>query len=163
MAKYAEGTTVSVADSKQEIERTIKRYGGDMVSFGWGNERTAVIGFRHSERFVRIEVSLPGIEDPEFAKQGFRDSTPAEKQKRFDMEEKRRWRVALLRIKAKLELVQDGTPFSEEFMPYLMLPEGGTVKSQIMSRIDEEYQTGHTPSLDFNAPRFVALPEGRTE
>lgn len=45
MAKYAENTAVSSGESRNEIERTLVRFGASQFIYGWKDE-AAVIGFK---------------------------------------------------------------------------------------------------------------------
>ena len=58
MSRYAEHTRVPVPQTRNEIERTLKRYGADQFLYGHEIGR-AVVGFRMSKRQVKIILALP--------------------------------------------------------------------------------------------------------
>lgn len=151
MGKFAQDTTVSVDSSQAEIRRLITRYGGDLPSIGWKDEQTQIVGFRWRGRFFKMEVRLPELS--EFATAGNRRRTPAQAQTVREAEIRRRWRVLVIRMKAKFETV-DSEPdtFDEEWMPFLLLPSGETVANWIQPQIEEAYLTGQMPA------RLMLLP-----
>ncbi|MBA2677138.1 MAG: hypothetical protein H0U76_01885 [Ktedonobacteraceae bacterium] len=57
-AKYAAGTTVSIARSREEIEKLLKNYGGTSFMYGSQGDRAAVM-FELKGRQYRMEVSYP--------------------------------------------------------------------------------------------------------
>src|SRR4051812_11292513 len=105
MSKYAEGTEVTAERSKAEIERLITRYGGDLISFGWRNEHTAVVGFRWRERLIKFDVRLPDPRDFQRTAHNIQRN-PAQLKAALDAETRRRWRVLLIRLKVKFETVE---------------------------------------------------------
>ena len=64
MAKYAENTTVSSAASRDEIERTLIRFGASQFVYGW-QDNAAVIGFVAHGRQVKFTLPLPDRNSPE--------------------------------------------------------------------------------------------------
>ncbi len=145
--KYAEGTTVSVEKSKAEIEATATRYGATEYAQGWSGDR-AVIQFTIQGKRVKIALNLPRQDDEEFRydKRGYL-RTPKARDKTYDDELKRRWRVLLIRLKARLEELDDGTPVEFALMPFLMLPNGLTLGEALGPEIDRICQTGNLPPL----------------
>jgi hypothetical protein len=145
MSKYAEGTEVTAERSKAEIERLIARYGGDLISFGWRNERAAVVGFRWRERMIKFEVAMP---DPkEFQRTGRNiRRNPAQLKAAVDGETRRRWRVLLIRLKVKFETVEsEWELFDEEFLPNMLLPDGKTVGQWMQPQLEQAYLSGAMP------------------
>ncbi len=149
MTRYAEKTTVTSADSRTEIEKTLRRYGADQFMYGW-EETKAAIGFRLGGRQVRFILPLPNRQDDEIR------LTPAKRQNRspeaqeaaYEQAVKQRWRALALVIKAKLEAVETGiTEFDEEFLAHIVLPNGTTVGQFMLPQIDEAYKKGSMPSL----------------
>lgn len=65
MARYASDTSVSVSNSKAEIERIIERYGADQFMSGWSADK-AVIGFTMSGRQIRFVLNMPAKDAAEF-------------------------------------------------------------------------------------------------
>lgn len=58
MSKYAENTSVSVENSRSEIERVLQRYGADSFGYAWDQGR-AVVQFVHEGRQIRFVLPLP--------------------------------------------------------------------------------------------------------
>lgn len=130
MTKYAERTKVSVSQSRNEIERTLQRYGADQ--FLYGHERgMAMVGFRMHGRQIKIALPLPDGDS-----------------QKDEQETRRLWRSLAMIIKAKLEAVASGVSvFDDEFMPYIVLPDGQTVGQFMRPQIESAYQTGEMPRL----------------
>ena len=57
-AKYAENTNVSAAASRDEIERTLTRFGASQFLYGW-KDGAAVIGFVTHGRQVKFVLPMP--------------------------------------------------------------------------------------------------------
>ncbi len=144
MTRYAKDTSVSVANSKAEIERILERYGADQFMSGWAADR-AVIGFTMEQRQIRFVVTLPDRDAAEFTE------TPTGKEraegaayKAWEQACRQRWRALALVIKAKLEAVESGISiFEDEFMANIVLPGGRTVSEEIRPRIAQAYEHPH--------------------
>ena len=147
MPTYASDTKVSSAQSRQEIERTLERYGADQFMYGWEEER-AMVGFRASGRQVRFMLTMPDRNNRDFThhSRGARTAEAAAKQ--FEQAVKQRWRALALVVKAKLEAVEAGiTTFDEEFMAHIILPNGQTTADFMVPQIQRAYETGQMPPL----------------
>jgi hypothetical protein len=143
---YAEATKVPTTQSRDEIEKTLQRYGATAFAYGW-NDSLATVQFDASVRRVRIMLPLP--DEEEFAKTpgGQRRSKDA-RRKAHAQAVRSRWRALLLIIKAKLEAVESGvTTFEEEFLPHIVLPSGETVGQNVLPKVAEAYETGQMPEL----------------
>ena len=139
MNLYATGTTVAPEKSRAEIERILTRYGATGFAYGWDGPR-AVIAFRAKERNVKFVLPLPKPED-------FK-TTPTGRQRRntgrqaivAEMETRRRWRALALAVKSKLEMVASGiVQFDDEFLPYIVMPDGRTVAEHVRPGIVAAY------------------------
>lgn len=102
---YAENTSVSTEKSRNEIERTLQRYGADQFMYGWNNEN-AVIGFRLSDKRIQFLLPMPDKTERKFT------HTPTGKArkesasfKEWEQACRQKWRALSLVIKAKLEAV----------------------------------------------------------
>lgn len=146
MAKYAEGTSVPVDRSKMEIEKLLQKYHADQFSSGWAHDR-AVVMFRMNNRFVRIDLPLPKLEDP---------NTPTWKRpkglyyntEKHAAEVRRRWRSLVLYIKAKLDSVESGiVSFESAFLAHIILPNKHTVAEFMQPQIEAAYSTGEMPKM----------------
>lgn len=149
MGTYAADTSVSSEKSRNEIERTLARYGASSFMYGW-EERTAVVGFVIGDRRVRFILPMPDRNDRAFT------HTPSTKVKRdaaaadkaYEQAVNQRWRALALVIKAKLEAVDAGiVTFEEEFAMHFVLPGGRSVADEVLPAIAEAYATGHVRPL----------------
>lgn len=67
MTKYAENTTVTSAASRDEIERTLTRFGASQFMYGWQNDM-AVIAFAANGKQVRFVLPMPDRNSPEITR-----------------------------------------------------------------------------------------------
>lgn len=151
MTKYAAQTDVSSSRSRDEIERTLERYGADQFLYGW-KESDAVVGFRMQSRNVRFVLPLPAKTDKAFTEYTSRNRlaarTPDAAQKLYEQAVRQRWRALALVIKAKLEAVETGiSEFEDEFMANIVLPDGKSVSQWMRPQIEEAYRIGQMPDL----------------
>lgn len=147
MAKYAEGTSVDVATSRAELERTLVRYGADGFAYGWEGAR-AMVQFRSQGRFVRFLLAVPERSDFEQTEAGNARTSDAAITKAWEQAQRQRWRALNLVVKAKLEAVEAGiTTFEEEFLAHIVLPDGSTVAESALPAIARAYATGEMPRL----------------
>lgn len=149
MTRYAAQTGVPADRSRAEIEQTLQRWGASGFMYGW-QEQSAVVAFIVDGRQVRFVLPLPDRADPEFAR------TPAKRQLRdpeqrlaaWEQATRQRWRALALVIKAKLEAVETGiVTFEQEFLPHLVLPDGGTVHDWIAPQMEQVYRSGVMPRM----------------
>lgn len=149
MSRFAENTSVSVENSRAEIERTLSRYGADQFMYGWDAEQ-AVVQFRMSGRHVRFLLPLPDKASDEFRLTPAKryERTPEEQLKAWEQACRQRWRALALVVKAKLEAVEAAiTTFDDEFMAHLVLPDGSTVGAWLGPQIEAAYDEGTMPSM----------------
>ncbi len=148
MSRYASNTSVSSAKSRDEIERTLGRYGAGMFAYASTSD-AASIAFEVEGRRVQINLTLPDRNDREFT------HTPAKRQKRHTDDAERaweqgcrqRWRALALVVKAKLEAVEAGiSTIEREFLADVMLPSGETVERFLGPQIQHAYDTGAMPT-----------------
>lgn len=148
MTRYAKETTVSAERSRNEIERTITRYGADSFGYGWQDDQ-AVITFRFDGKTVRFMITMPDREDDKFCFTTARRKLRSPEQRIVEWEKGCRqiWRALALVVKAKLEAVEAGiVTFEEEFLPYLVLPNGQTVAQHALPMVRQAYETGRMPT-----------------
>jgi hypothetical protein len=147
--KYAEGTEVSAAKSKFELETLLEKYGATQILFGNEPGKGAIIAFIFNRRQIRFILPFPSQESDEFRKTPtgrIRKNTT--KNEAYDNEVKRLWRSLCLCVKGKLESVNAGiVTFDQEFMPYFVLPGGQTVSEKLMPDLDKICLTGNMPKL----------------
>ena len=128
MSKYAKHTTVPVERSRTQIEQCLERYGASSFVFGWDRSSgISAIAFEFKGLMFRIEIPIPTDCPPQ--------------------DERQRWRVLLLVIKAKLEAVESGiSTIREEFLAYVMTP-GGTLGKRLIPQLDGIAKSGNIPPL----------------
>ena len=118
MPRYAKNTKVPVERSRIEIEKILKRYGIDNFFFGT-SPRGDGIGFSYNGRTVKFGIPLPKRDDFKPTNTGEQDFKRAIRQ---------RYRVLVIALKAKLEMVDIGlTTFEEEFLAQTCLADGNTI------------------------------------
>ena len=123
---YAVGTKVPVSQSRDEIERTVRKYGADQFIAGSGHD-FAVIGFTLMDRQLKFFIPIKDV-DPR--------------------EERRLWRVQLITIKANLEAVTSGLgKFDQIFLPNIVLPNGQTFGQFGVPQIESAYKNAEMPPL----------------
>lgn len=131
---YAARTAVPPTRSRDEIERTLRRYGADQFLYGSDVER-AMIGFRLDGLMIRLLIPMPTRRD--FSSQA-----------KLDQAERQRWRALSLVVKAKLEAVDVGiSTLEQEFLAGVLLPDGSTVGEWIRPQIEAAYEGGGMPAL----------------
>jgi hypothetical protein len=150
---YAEATTVSVVNSRAELEAMLKRYGATHTAIFNEPGRT-MIAFRMAERNVRITLPLPDKSAREFTHatfgaRGEQKRNPEAQQTAWEKACRQKWRSLVLAVKAKLVSVADGIEtFEEAFMAHVVMPDGRTVAETITPNIALAYeQGGHVPLL----------------
>jgi hypothetical protein len=151
MTKYAAQTEVSSSRSRDEIERTLERYGADQFLYGW-QDTDAVVGFRMQGLQVRFTLPLPSKSDKAFTEYLSRGKlwlrTEDAARKLYEQAVKQRWRALALVVKAKLEAVETGiSVFEDEFMANIVLPGGRMVGDEVRPRIVSAYATGNVPAM----------------
>ena len=144
MARYAANTTVSVERSRAEIEATLVRYGASSFMYGWdtgGAMIAFVVGVAEGQtRQVRFHLPLPSRDEHRFTRHTRGSRTPEAAEALWEQACRQRWRALALVVKAKLEAVETGiATFEDEFLAYIMLPEGQTVGQWIAPQLHDAY------------------------
>lgn len=141
---YAQGTTVSVIQSKADIERLLTKRKAKNFAAG-STETTAVVAFELDGRMIRIEFPMPHANDPAFK------LTPTGRERKnedavgkaLEDECKRRWRALLLILKAKLEAIESKISTTErEFLANIVVPGGKTLGDWAAPQIKAAYESG---------------------
>lgn len=149
MSQYAKNTSVSVENSRAEIERTLRRYKASAFAYGEQGAR-AMIAFEAFGRRVRFELSLPDPDSDEFIRHSRGSRTADAAAKLWEQACRQRWRALALAIKAKLEAVESEiASFDDEFLAYIVLPGGETVGEWAKPQVEKVYElgTGALPAL----------------
>ena len=147
MAKYAEGTVVPVAQSQDEVDRILLRYGCAQRAWLRDDDRNIVqLAFGRKGRPYRISMPLPTVK--EFAGQrAYR--TPVDLR---EAEVRRRFRALVLWLKATLEAVDTGIiTFEDAFLAHMALPDGRTVARALDTQV-AKMLAGEVPMLAFALP-----------
>lgn len=143
MTRYAQNTSVPVERSRNEIENTLARYGASQFMYGWNAEGALiafVVGDDAEKRQVRFQLPLPSRDERRFTHHSRGQRTATEAERQWEQACRQRWRALLLVVKAKLEAVESGiATFEDEFLAYIMLPDGGTVGELLGPQIAAAY------------------------
>lgn len=128
---YAEGTTVPINASRAELTGLMIKH--DVLEFGWMWDKatqTDRLLFTMGAGQYRIDITKPTVEEI-YAKFPNHRDTDA----KIDAEHRRRWRAAVLLLKAKLEFVDSGdTTMEREFLAYRLLPNGKTLEQVVIEQ-----------------------------
>lgn len=137
--KYAEGTTVPVSRSREEIESLLKKYGAAGFMYGQQGLMAAVMFEMHGRRY-RIELKYPPVQ--------FSAHAPRQAEQAQEAEIRRLWRALVLVMKAKLEGVKSGvTTVEEEFLAHTVMANNERVHDWLEPQIKEMYESGQMPSF----------------
>lgn len=147
MTQFAATTSVSASASREEIERTLVRYGADQFMYGWADE-AATIGFRLDGRQVRFVLDMPRRDEKRFTHHSRGARAPEAATKEWEQAVRQRWRALALVVKAKLEAVESGiSVFDDEFLANIVLPSGQTAGDWMRPQVAEAYRIGTMPTL----------------
>ncbi len=128
--KFAATTKVPVETTRNEIEKTLARYGADRFAY-FTEPGKAIIVFEANDRRLRFDLPV-AAGDSDKEKQSARQ----------------KWRALLLCVKAKLESVTSGIEtFEEAFLAHVVMPDGMTVHQHIHGRIEIAYKGGEMVPL----------------
>jgi len=156
--KYAEGTSVSVINSRLEIEKIILKYAGQNAEFMYmQREGVADVAFAAHGRHVRFSLPLPTMEEAKTEARSARERRWNMREVKdigrcqawIDQESRRRWRCLVLAIKAKLEVVESGiATFEEEFLAHIVNSQGVTVYQAIKNASDGSRLLGPVETIE---------------
>lgn len=146
MAKYAEGTDVSIDRSRAEIERTLKRFGATGFLYGWEGDRHA-LGFQHAGRQIKYILPMPDRSEFRLTPTGQRRSQTS-MDNAYEQAIRERWRALVLLVKAKLAGVEAGiSSFEEEFLANTVVPGGATVSQWLIPQLEDAYRQNRVPPM----------------
>ena len=136
--RFAESTTVTVDRTRADIDTLLTRAGATQRgTFTDDDTGKALVQFRMSNRVIRLELVAPK----------FGGATGRELRK-LEQEERAAWRRLLLILKAKLEIIADGSSTVErEFLADILLPDGRRVLEDVAPKLQAAYKTGKMPPL----------------
>ncbi len=153
-SRYAKSTRVPVSRSKNEIERTLVKYGADDIMMGTSKRGSlAFVAFQIEGRNVRMNLPLPSPDDKEFTKTATgMNRSESELVRRWEQACRQRWRVLGLFVKAQLEVVANGImSIDEAFLPWVLLPDGRTIGEHVLPDLSRMLETGKVPTLPMNS------------
>lgn len=135
---YAHGTAVSAEKSLTEIRKLVTTHGGTNWKYGEDDQRI-IVGFTTKGFDIRIEQLLPVLGDRALTHNGRGTRrTPTQHAVAYEAERRRRWRVLLLRLKVRLEMIAEGVETIEQaFTAYLVGPDNTTVEESLLPRLRE--------------------------
>ena len=141
---YAQGTTVSVAKTKMDIEIFLKKRKAKNCAAGETGE-SGIIAFELDGRMIRIEFPMPHPNDPTFklTPTGRERKNEDAVEKALEDERRRRWRALLLILKAKLEAIDSKISTTEkEFLANIVVPGGKTFGDFVGPQLKAAYERG---------------------
>ncbi len=147
-SRYAARTTVPVVQSRNEIEKMLRRHGA--TAFGYLYQDGAeILVFEVARRRVLMRLPLPDRNSREFTHTTtHRSRTRVQADQVYDQAVRVAWRALVLIIKAKLEAIAAGiTTVEREFLADIALPNGQTVGDFVAPQLDRVYESGDMPAL----------------
>lgn len=147
--RYASETQVSCESSRNQIERTLAKYGASEFVYAARADR-AIVAFKMHNRMVRFELPLPDKSQFETRIVRGRAKSMSQDQslKMWEKACRQRWRALNLVILAKLEAVGCAISlFEEEFLAQIVLPDGSTVGQNVIPLVNNAYITKEMPRL----------------
>lgn len=145
--KYAAETSVPVSKSRDEIERTLARFGASAFAYFSNSDGQVMIGFEIANLRVQMQMMLPPKQDYLYSPTGrYRSAATAESE--WEKACRQRWRSLANGIKAKLALVDDGISTVErEFLADIMTPDGQTIGQKVLPELRAISRGQHVPAL----------------
>lgn len=142
--RYAEGTTVGVDRSINEIRKLLLVAGCTHYAYGEGPDEGGV-QFRLNGLHYRFTVKRPTWAD---LYDRYRDPRRVDQSRAVEDEWKRRWRARLLWIKAMIEFAEtEPDAFAEAMLGNLVLPDGQRMAAWAVPQIEAAYSEGAMPPL----------------
>jgi hypothetical protein len=145
--KFASGTNVSPARSREELDKMLKKYGA--TGFGYVDQKVAAaIIFEINGRTYRYLVAMPQRDDFKTnPTTGYK--LGAEGQNRlWEQATREQWRALVATIKGMLIAVDYGIKtFEEVFLNHVVMSNGQTVAEYIEPQLGDMYRTGQLPKM----------------
>jgi hypothetical protein len=168
MARYAEGTSVSVEKSRSEVESVLARYGASGFGYAWDrfDERACGQGLCRSNKKPIAECEDAHkweirLYPRELVHVTFRlqervvrldvpmpcllDEAPRGgwTKARLEAATRQRWRALVLVLKAKLEAVDAGiSTLEQEFLANIVMKNGATIGQAMLHRLPDVVESG---------------------
>ena len=142
--RYAEGTTVGIDATTNQIRKLLLVAGATHYAFGEGPDKGG-IQFALNGLHYRFEVKRPTWAD---LYDRYRDPRRVDQTRAVEDEWRRRWRARLLWIKAMIEFAEvEPDAFSEAMLGSLVLPDGQRLAAWSIPQIEAAYSDGTMPPL----------------
>ena len=138
MKEYASKTTVSVEDSRAELDTLLGKHGATQRIIGHDEEMgQAGIAFTIAGATYRMRVPMPRMFGVKDKPDNFNSWQRDRKEEWIAQTSRARWRSLLLLVKARLEAVRLGISTVErEFLADRLLSDGLTVEQKLSRHID---------------------------
>ncbi|MEJ7900506.1 MAG: hypothetical protein WKF63_01595 [Thermomicrobiales bacterium] len=160
--EYASKTDVPVSRSRDEVERTLARFGATAFGYMANQQGQIAISFEIKDFRVLMRMQLP--DRAQFARDTrgkVRTDTAIERD--WEQACRQRWRSLANGVKAKLALIDDGISTVErEFLADIVVPSTGqTYGDMAIPGIIEVYKSHQLPPLvpGSSGAKVVALGE----
>lgn len=132
--RYAEGTTVAVEKTQDEIRSLLRKHGATHFALGDG-PTGAQIEFHWAGQAFRFSVAIP-TEPPRKLRVSQWDRYYAQqRQAAIDAEYRRMWRARLIWLKSVLEFgaSEGGKALEDALMAYMVAADGRTMSELVMA------------------------------
>lgn len=131
--RYAEDTKTPTSRSRAEIEGLLRDVGATKLISGWDSDRgLEIIQCFIDGRMLRFEVAQPTEVEAD-------PLTVAQ-------EERRRWRVQVMLVKAKIDAIRSGdSTIDQEFLANVVLPDGKSMLAWATPQLEAAYESGAMP------------------
>lgn len=153
VAKYAEGTEVPIGRTRDEIERTLSRFGSTAQAWLRDDLKGVVtVAFKRAGHTYRFTVPSPPLSAFMKTPSGRWTRTEPQAAAARDAEVRRRFRSLANYVKAVLDATESGIIKADEaLLPYLLLPEGDTVYQRASRQLER--------GVDVSLARALMAPE----
>ncbi len=152
---YAKRTAVPAERTREEIAKTLDRFGATAFAYMSRGSRET-IAFEYHDLGVRLEVPVPNPSDDAIRLDHWGSPrTEADIDKRWQAERRRRWRCLLNVVKAKLTAIEDGIgTFEQAFLAHIDVG-GYTLAERIVPQLAQAVRTG-----ELKLPAMLTAPGG---
>jgi hypothetical protein len=162
-ATYASKTDVPVARSRDEIERTLARFGATAFAYMTNTDGQVAISFEIRRIRVLMRMQLPIREQFRRDKRGY-DRTESAIERDWEQACRQRWRNLANGVKAKLALIDDGISSVErEFLADIVIPSTGQTYGELaIPQLTEVYEKHQLPPIvpgSSSGGKVIELPE----
>ncbi len=139
---FAQSTTVTIEKSRADVERLLEKFGTTAFAY-FRSELKEQVAFAYRKMAVRLDIPVPSPSDDTIRlTPAGHDRAPAEIEKRWRAEHRRRWRCLFLVVKAKLVGIADGIEtFEEAFLAHMVIG-GHTLGERIVPQLERARETG---------------------